>query len=135
MHIFVQRPLQEWHYRNLWLPICFMPWFCPEVNCWTLHGSELFKRTRRKWPNDFPCDHCNSHINVIRSCQTLQKAVCLYMNVTESLLYCTAGLLLLAMIRTNHPYHSKLILAAIFSVSSWAVCYTGCPMFSGSPTE
>ena len=37
-----------------------------------------------------------------------------YMNVTESLLYCTAGLLLLSMVRTHsspHPYHSNLILA------------------------
>ena len=43
-----------------------------------------------------------------------------YMNVTESLLYCTAGLLLLAMIRTHiipHPYHSNLILAAILAPS------------------
>ena len=43
-----------------------------------------------------------------------------YMNVTESLLYCTAGLLLLAMIRTHkipHPYHSNFILAAILAPS------------------
>ena len=43
-----------------------------------------------------------------------------YMNVTESLLYCTAGLLLLAMIRAHkfpHPYHSNLILAAILAPS------------------
>ena len=43
-----------------------------------------------------------------------------YMNVTESLLYCTAGLLLLAMVRTHiipHPYHSNLILAAILAPS------------------
>ena len=43
-----------------------------------------------------------------------------YMNVTESLLYCTAGLLLLAMVRTHnfpHPYHSNFILAAILTPS------------------
>ena len=43
-----------------------------------------------------------------------------YMNMTESLLYCTAGLLLLAMIRTHiipHPYHTNFILAAIVAPS------------------
>ena len=43
-----------------------------------------------------------------------------YMNVTESLLYCTAGLLLLSMLRTHnfpHPYHSNFILAAILTPS------------------
>ena len=50
----------------------------------------------------------------VRSCKKQ------YMNVTESLLYCTAGLLLLAMIRTHnfpHPYHSSFILAAILTPS------------------
>ena len=43
-----------------------------------------------------------------------------YMNVTESLLYCTAGLLLLPMVRHHrspNPYHSNLILAAILAPS------------------
>ena len=43
-----------------------------------------------------------------------------YMNVTESLLYITAGLLLIVMTQTHtitHPYHSNFILAAILAPS------------------